>query len=286
MLLSRRQSDLCPPGKSPSVHTWGKNNVLQRSVTVGQCWWVNEHMTWASYSMQSIIHAWPPFCVFLCVPHLSSSSSMKPLPSTSRTLKTLLTFSAVMAFNPTISKNFLGSNVSATNGKTESIDRCKHLPKCLPEIYQLFNNCGFKLVAQTVCNILVWTKKKFKFVCIYCICQYPKLTFGTCVCLFLLRIPHALGDCYGPAKASRAFLISSAFNRSVIDILSAGEREREGEDRGQKKVQIWKWKNTILNSSVQTTARAELQTVEGLIQKLTAKSDLLRVDLIWELDGC
>lgn len=102
--------------------------------------------------MQSIIHAWPPFCVFLCVPHLSSSSSMKPLPSTSRTLKTLLTFSAVMAFNPTISKNFLGSNVSATKGKTESIDRCKHLPKCLPEIHQLFNNCGFKLVAQTVCK--------------------------------------------------------------------------------------------------------------------------------------
>lgn len=34
-------------------------------------------------------------------------------------------------------------------------------------------------------------------------------------------------NCYRPAKASRAFLISSAFNRSVIAILSAGEKDRE-----------------------------------------------------------
>lgn len=55
--------------------------------------------------------------VSLCVPHLSSSSSMKPLPSTSRTWKTFLTFSADIAFIPTISKNFLGSNVSPTKGQ-------------------------------------------------------------------------------------------------------------------------------------------------------------------------
>lgn len=60
------------------------------------------------------------------LPHLSSSSSMKPLPSTSRTLKTLLTFSAVIAFIPTNSKNFLWSNVSATGAKTESSECSLH----------------------------------------------------------------------------------------------------------------------------------------------------------------
>lgn len=45
--------------------------------------------------------------------YLSSSSSIKPLPSTSKTRKTFLTSSADMAVIPTRSKNFLGSNVSA-----------------------------------------------------------------------------------------------------------------------------------------------------------------------------
>lgn len=60
---------------------------------------------------------WTVFFVCVLTSYLSSSSSMNPLPSTSRTWKTFLTFSADMAFIPTISKNFLGLNVSATIGK-------------------------------------------------------------------------------------------------------------------------------------------------------------------------
>lgn len=49
--------------------------------------------------------------------HLSSSSSIKPLPSTSRTLKTSLTLSGDMALRPTNSKNFFGSKVSSKGEK-------------------------------------------------------------------------------------------------------------------------------------------------------------------------
>lgn len=49
--------------------------------------------------------------------HLSSSSSIKPLPSTSRTLKTSLTLSGDMALRPTSSKNFFGSKVSSKKKK-------------------------------------------------------------------------------------------------------------------------------------------------------------------------
>lgn len=54
--------------------------------------------------------------------YLSSSSSIKPLPSTSRTRKTFLTSSADMAVIPTRSKNFLGSNVSAARRGTRGIN--------------------------------------------------------------------------------------------------------------------------------------------------------------------
>ncbi len=113
MLLSHRQSDLCPPWKSPSVQTWEKYMCAGHKL----------------YTVCSLLSRLRLLFMCLCafvsvwVPHLSSSSSMKPLPSTSRTWKTFLTFSADMAFIPTISKNFLGSNVSATKGKTEGTNR-------------------------------------------------------------------------------------------------------------------------------------------------------------------
>lgn len=50
---------------------------------------------------------------FTSVSYFSSSSSMKPLASTSRALKTNFTFSADRAFSPTTSKNFLWSKLSA-----------------------------------------------------------------------------------------------------------------------------------------------------------------------------
>lgn len=43
----------------------------------------------------------------------------------------------------------------------------------------------------------------------------------------LLRITQSLYNSYWPAKASRAFLISSGFSRSVITILFPGERDGE-----------------------------------------------------------
>lgn len=51
--------------------------------------------------------------------HFSSSSSIKPLPSTSRTLKTSLTLSGDMALRPTNSKNFFGSKVSSKIKKAQ-----------------------------------------------------------------------------------------------------------------------------------------------------------------------
>ena len=54
-------------------------------------------------------------CVIcVCLSHLSSSSSMKPLLSASSTVKTFFTSSEDLAFRPTISKNFLWSKESAT----------------------------------------------------------------------------------------------------------------------------------------------------------------------------
>lgn len=57
------------------------------------------------------------YSVYLRRSYLSSSSSIKPLPSTSKTRKTFLTSSADMAVIPTRSKNFLGLKVSAAKGK-------------------------------------------------------------------------------------------------------------------------------------------------------------------------
>ena len=60
-----------------------------------------------------------------------------------------------------------------------------------------------------------------------------------------LRLPRRLHNAYRPAKASRAFLISSAFSRSVIGILSAGGRRGVREtvgDREDTKSTKWEMK--------------------------------------------
>lgn len=122
MLLSHHQSDLYPPEKSPSEHTCGKKKyfIAQRDSprTRGNV----QHML-------RIIQIQLILSVSVCtrVSHLSSSSSMKPLPSTSKTRKTCLTSSADIALIPTSSKNFLGSNVSAAKNKDRTCGVHHHL---------------------------------------------------------------------------------------------------------------------------------------------------------------
>lgn len=111
-------------GKSFQNVPVGGVRGLHRGITVG-------HLTGEYVLCIIAIQIVLLYYAYLRRSYLSSSSSIKPLPSTSKTRKTFLTSSADMAVIPTRSKNFLGLKVSAAKGtkRTRGIDCRKWKPK-------------------------------------------------------------------------------------------------------------------------------------------------------------
>lgn len=149
-----------------------------------------------------------------------------------------------MAFIPTISKNFLGSNVSATKDKAKIKDFITSTPCAQIFLNRFFNGSA----------------KKFK------------ANFWHFAALSLLRITQSLYNSYWPAKASRAFLISSGFSRSVITILCPGERDRED------------MKGTKFGIAFQRgeCRQQQLCSRADVIRRLKVKSELVMCTCVWK----
>lgn len=119
-LSSHRPWDLFPPWKSPWERTCRPHNQIR-------------------VSRGEFVRSGAG--LFVCGSHLSSSSSIKPLPSTSRTLKTSLTLSGDMALRPTNSKNFFGSKVSSKLKKHRKQVQSQLSSSCyLQAVYELVWN--------------------------------------------------------------------------------------------------------------------------------------------------